>query len=61
MFLQICLECAHGGEKNGRSHCGKEAIYSSLTNCIQRIALADYLERHSVEDLDPGFKIQEAR
>ena len=45
MLLPVCMECAHGGVKDGLSHCGREAVYSYLTNCIHKVALEDYLER----------------
>ena len=49
MLLQACTECRHGGERDGKSHCGREAIYSHLTNCIQKKALKYYLEQMTVE------------
>lgn len=47
MILSVCENCVHGCVRDGRSHCGREAVYSSLTNCIQRLALEDYLARNS--------------
>jgi hypothetical protein len=43
--------CAHGGVKDGRSHCGREAIYSHLKKCIQRTVLEDFLERNRVGEV----------
>lgn len=50
MLLQACTDCRHGGVKEGKSHCGRESVYSHLTNCIQKKALAYYLEQTAVED-----------
>ena len=49
MKLSICESCKHGDEKNGKSHCGKEYLYSHLTSCIQEQALAAFLERNAAE------------
>ncbi|TYO98368.1 hypothetical protein EDC39_107169 [Geothermobacter ehrlichii] len=35
MYLAVCSDCQYGGEKDGKSHCGKESVYSYLTRCIQ--------------------------
>jgi len=51
MILPVCVACDHGGEKDGRSHCGREAVYSSLTRCVQRLALEDYLKMNASEEL----------
>lgn len=50
MILSVCVACVYGSVKDGRSHCGREAVYSYLTNCIQKVALKDYIERHSVSE-----------
>jgi hypothetical protein len=50
MILQVCVDCTHGAVKDGRSHCGREAVYGYLTNCIQKVALEDFLERNSVSE-----------
>ena len=52
MIIPVCTKCRFGGEKEGRSHCGKEAIYSYLTRCIQLKALEYYLEREGIPDQD---------
>lgn len=52
MKLRICEECQHGGELNGRSHCGKEAIFSELTNCIRAKAIAAFIQNNAVESQD---------
>ena len=44
MFLKVCLECSHGGVEDGKSHCGREAVYSHLTRCVQQKAIEYYLE-----------------
>ena len=44
MVLDVCKECKYGEEKDGKSHCSKETIYSYLTNCIKAKALDFYLE-----------------
>ncbi|MHB8708485.1 MAG: hypothetical protein ACYC9I_06385 [Desulfuromonadales bacterium] len=49
MLLSACLECPHGGIREGKSHCRRETVYSYLTRCIQQKALADYLERTTVQ------------
>lgn len=53
MLLQACTECRHGGVKEGKSHCQREAVYSHLTNCIQKKALVYYLEQTIVEAGEP--------
>ncbi|WP_158247313.1 hypothetical protein [Geothermobacter hydrogeniphilus] len=45
MILHVCAQCRFGGERDGKSHCSREAVYSYLTNCIQKKALEYYLER----------------
>jgi hypothetical protein len=50
MILKVCQECAHGGVQDGQSHCGREAVFSYLTQCIQRVALADYLRRNGQQE-----------
>lgn len=50
MLLSVCRDCRHGGVKDGKSHCGREAVYSHLTNCIQKKALAYYLEQMVVRE-----------
>ncbi|TYO98370.1 hypothetical protein EDC39_107171 [Geothermobacter ehrlichii] len=47
MYLNVCSHCVHGSEKDGHSHCGREAVYSYLSNCIQKKALRYYLEREA--------------
>jgi len=49
MLLQACVECKFGGEKDDKSHCGREAVYSYLTRCIQLKAMGYYLENAVVE------------
>ena len=51
MVLAVCSDCVHGGAKDGKSHCGKESIYSYLTKCIQAVALEDYLERNKRDEM----------
>jgi hypothetical protein len=53
MIIPVCTECRHGGEKEGRSHCQKEAVYSYLTRCIQLKALEYYLEREGIDEQKP--------
>ena len=48
MLLQACLSCSYGAEKDGKSHCSRESVYSYLTRCIHEKALRDYLARESV-------------
>jgi len=36
MHLKECTQCIHGSEKDGHSHCSREAVYSYLSNCIQK-------------------------
>ncbi|MFO7577398.1 MAG: hypothetical protein R6W66_06690 [Pelovirga sp.] len=50
MYLPVCERCRHGAVKNNKSHCQRESVYSYLTNCIQRRALDEYLERHATAD-----------
>jgi hypothetical protein len=47
MYLPVCEACRHGAVKNNKSLCQRESVYSYLTNCIQRRALDEYLERHA--------------
>ena len=49
MILQTCVACKSGAEKDGKSHCGREAVYSYLTRCIQLKAIEYYLENAVVE------------
>ena len=49
MLLQACVACKFGGEKDDKSHCGREAVYSYLTRCIQLKAMGYYLENAVVE------------
>jgi hypothetical protein len=49
MIIPVCNECRHGAEKEGRSHCQKEAVYSYLTRCIQLKALEYYLEKEGID------------
>jgi hypothetical protein len=51
MFLKVCLECSHGGVKDGKSHCGREAVYSHLTRYVQQEAMEYYLEHTMFEEL----------
>ena len=51
MFLPDCMDCAHGGVKDNQSHCGREAVYSRLTNCVKLKALRFYLEQMAVDEL----------
>ena len=50
MLLPVCENCVHGGVKDGLSHCGRESVFSYLTNCIQKVALEDYLERYGARE-----------
>ena len=52
MYISACQKCRFGGEKDGRSHCVKESVYSHLTRCIQLKALEYYLERETVAELN---------
>ena len=49
MLLQDCMVCMFGAEKDGKNHCGREAVYSYLTRCIQLKAMEYYLENAMVE------------
>jgi len=49
MLLQACVECKFGDEKDGKSHCRREAVYSYQTRCIQLKAMEFYLENAVVE------------
>jgi len=53
MILNICENCKHGTVKHGRSHCGKEHVYSHLTACLRYKALEQFLKREAVLDLNP--------
>jgi len=48
MHVTARQECRFGGEKDSRSHCARESVYSYLTRCIQLKALEYYLGRESV-------------
>ena len=52
MYLPVCEKCKYGTRKNGHSHCQRESVFSYLTNCIQKKALDDYLERNVHVDLN---------
>jgi len=54
MYLPVCEECRYGAENNGHSHCQRESVFSYLTNCIQKKALDDCLERNASVDLNLG-------
>lgn len=47
MYLPVCNACRFGTIRNNHSHCQREAVYSYLTNCIQKKALDEYLARHA--------------
>ncbi len=47
MYLQVCEKCKYGAIKNGHSHCQRESVFSYLTNCIQKKALDDYLNKYA--------------
>lgn len=48
MIFNVCKTCEHGGLRDGRSHCGKEMVYSHLTCCIGKKALEFFIE-HDVK------------
>lgn len=52
MLLKPCTTCSYGNEKDGYSHCSREAVYSHLSNCIQKKALEYYLEHEAVRVAD---------
>ena len=52
MFLKVCLECSYGCVADGKSHCGREAVYSHLTRFVQQKAIEYYLG-HAVFEEPP--------
>ena len=48
MILPICESCPHGSQKDGRSYCKQVNMLSYLTSCIQKEALAFYLQKHGL-------------
>lgn len=46
--------CPNGGVKEDQSYCGREAVYSRLTNCVKLKALHYYLEQVGVDEVFPG-------
>lgn len=55
MYLQECLECQHGGNKEKQSHCRREAVYSQLTNCINLIRLVSLTAFHKTSPFLPSL------
>jgi hypothetical protein len=55
LLLQVCVDCNYGAEKDGKSHCGREAVYSYLTRCIQLKAMEYYQENAAVEEESLGM------
>jgi hypothetical protein len=51
MYFSECINCRHGSDQDGKSHCGKEAVYSHLTRCLQQKAMEYYLEQKTVANL----------
>jgi len=49
MLLQISNEFTYGGEKNGKSHCRRESVYSHLSRCIQKKSIESFLEQNGRE------------
>ena len=50
MYLPDCMVCPNGGVKEDQSYCGREAVYSRLTNCVKLKALHYYLEQVGVDE-----------
>lgn len=55
MILEVCHKCEYGAEKEGKSHCQRESVYSYLTNCIRQKAIDYYLTKNNMTVIDKAI------